>query len=62
MRLRRGHKATADQTGWQGRGPADRFERAQNWLDERLGTTSFARVVLRKVFPDHWSSPSQMRV
>jgi ubiquinol-cytochrome c reductase cytochrome b subunit len=54
MRLRRGRKATADQTGWQGRG-ADRFERAQNWLDERLGTTSFARRALRKVFPDHWS-------
>jgi ubiquinol-cytochrome c reductase cytochrome b subunit len=40
---------------WQGRGPADRFERAQNWLDERLGTTSFARTALRRVFPDHWS-------
>ena len=44
MRLRRGREATAD-----------RFERAQNWLDERLGTTSFARRALRKVFPDHWS-------
>ena len=55
MRLRRGRKATADQPGWQGPGAADRFERAQNWLDERLGTTSFARRALRKVFPDHWS-------
>jgi ubiquinol-cytochrome c reductase cytochrome b subunit len=55
MRLRRGRKATADQTGWQGRGAADRFERAQNWLDERLGSTSFARRALRAVFPDHWS-------
>ena len=44
MRLRRGRRATAD-----------RFERAQNWLDERLGTTSFARTALRRVFPDHWS-------
>jgi ubiquinol-cytochrome c reductase cytochrome b subunit len=55
MGLRRGRKATADQTGWPGRGAADRFERAQNWLDERLGTTSFARRVLRTVLPDHWS-------
>jgi ubiquinol-cytochrome c reductase cytochrome b subunit len=55
MRLRRGHKATADQTGRQGRGAVDRFERSQRWLDERLGTTSFARRALRTVFPDHWS-------
>jgi quinol---cytochrome-c reductase cytochrome b subunit len=55
MRLRRGRRATADETGWRGRGPADRFERAQSWLDERLGTTSFARRALRTVFPDHWS-------
>jgi ubiquinol-cytochrome c reductase cytochrome b subunit len=55
MRLRRGHKATADETGRQERGTVDRFERRQRWLDERLGTTSFARVALRKVFPDHWS-------
>jgi ubiquinol-cytochrome c reductase cytochrome b subunit len=55
MRLGRGRKATADQTGRQGRGSADRFERAQSWLDERLGTTSFARKALRAVFPDHWS-------
>jgi ubiquinol-cytochrome c reductase cytochrome b subunit len=33
----------------------DRFERGQRWFDERLGTTSFARVALRKIFPDHWS-------
>jgi ubiquinol-cytochrome c reductase cytochrome b subunit len=44
MRLRHGRKATAD-----------RFQRAQNWLDERLGATSFARTALRRVFPDHWS-------
>jgi ubiquinol-cytochrome c reductase cytochrome b subunit len=55
MRLRRGHKATADETGRQERGAVDRFERRQRWLDERLGTTGFARVALRKVFPDHWS-------
>jgi ubiquinol-cytochrome c reductase cytochrome b subunit len=36
-------------------GAIDRFERGERWLDERLGTTSFARVALRKVFPDHWS-------
>jgi ubiquinol-cytochrome c reductase cytochrome b subunit len=55
MRLRRGHKATADETGRQERGAVDRFQRTQRWLDERLGTTGFARVALRKVFPDHWS-------
>jgi ubiquinol-cytochrome c reductase cytochrome b subunit len=55
LRLGRGRKATAAQTGWQGRGAADRFQRAQSWLDERLGTTSFARTALRRVFPDHWS-------
>jgi ubiquinol-cytochrome c reductase cytochrome b subunit len=55
MRLRRGRRATADQTGWQGRGLAHRFERAESWLDERLGTTSFARRAARRVFPDHWS-------
>jgi ubiquinol-cytochrome c reductase cytochrome b subunit len=55
MRLRGGHKATADEMGSQERGAVDRFERTQRWLDERLGTTSFARVALRKVFPDHWS-------
>jgi ubiquinol-cytochrome c reductase cytochrome b subunit len=38
-----------------GGGAMGRFERSQRWLDERLGTTSFARVALRKVFPDHWS-------
>ena len=45
MKLRGRYKATA----------VDRFERRQLWLDERLGTTSFARRALRKVFPDHWS-------
>jgi ubiquinol-cytochrome c reductase cytochrome b subunit len=44
MRLRGGHKATVD-----------RFQRRQRWLDERLGTTGFARRALRVVFPDHWS-------
>jgi ubiquinol-cytochrome c reductase cytochrome b subunit len=31
------------------------LERSLDYLDERLGTTSFARRALRKVFPDHWS-------
>src|SRR5215510_11130075 len=55
MRLRRGRKATPDETGRQERGAVDRFERTQRWLDERLGTSGFARVALRKVYPDHWS-------
>jgi ubiquinol-cytochrome c reductase cytochrome b subunit len=55
MRRRRGRKATPAQGGREERGDLDRFERAQNWLDERLGTTSFARRALRTVFPDHWS-------
>ena len=25
------------------------------WLDDRLGTASWARTGLRKIFPDHWS-------
>jgi ubiquinol-cytochrome c reductase cytochrome b subunit len=25
------------------------------WLDDRLGTASFARKALRKAFPDHWA-------
>jgi ubiquinol-cytochrome c reductase cytochrome b subunit len=29
--------------------------RVINWFDERLGTASFAKKSLRKVFPDHWS-------
>jgi ubiquinol-cytochrome c reductase cytochrome b subunit len=36
-------------------GAVERFERGERWLDERLGTTGFARVALRKIFPDHWS-------
>jgi len=56
MRLRRRHEKTADdEMGRFERGTLDRFERTQKWVDERLGTTSFARVALRKVFPDHWS-------
>jgi ubiquinol-cytochrome c reductase cytochrome b subunit len=55
MRPGRGQEPSADETGRQGRGAVDRFERAQRWLDERLGTTTFARRVLRRVFPDHWS-------
>jgi len=55
MRLRRGRTATPAQGAREERGDLDRFERAQNWLDERLGTTSFARRALRTVFPDHWS-------
>jgi ubiquinol-cytochrome c reductase cytochrome b subunit len=31
------------------------IERSLKYLDERLGTASFARRALRKVFPDHWS-------
>jgi ubiquinol-cytochrome c reductase cytochrome b subunit len=55
MRLRGGHKATANDIGRRERGAVGRFERRQRWLDERLGTTSFARRALRVVFPDHWS-------
>ena len=25
------------------------------WVDERLGTSHFARTALEKIFPDHWS-------
>jgi ubiquinol-cytochrome c reductase cytochrome b subunit len=31
------------------------IERSLDYLDERLGTSSFARRALRKVFPDHWT-------
>jgi ubiquinol-cytochrome c reductase cytochrome b subunit len=31
------------------------IERSIDYVDERLGTTSFARRALRKVFPDHWT-------
>ena len=31
------------------------IERSLKYVDERLGTASFARRALRKVFPDHWS-------
>ena len=31
------------------------LKRAYGWLDSRLGTTSFTRGALNKVFPDHWS-------
>jgi ubiquinol-cytochrome c reductase cytochrome b subunit len=31
------------------------IERSLKYVDERLGTASFARKALRKVFPDHWS-------
>ena len=34
------------------------IERSLKYLDERLGTASFARRALRKVFPDHWCSCS----
>ncbi len=53
--MRRGHEKTPDEMGRFERRTLDRFERTQKWLDERLGTTSFARVALRTVFPDHWS-------
>ncbi|MGH9210355.1 MAG: cytochrome bc1 complex cytochrome b subunit [Acidimicrobiales bacterium] len=29
--------------------------RLARWIDDRLGTAQFARTVLNKVFPDHWS-------
>jgi ubiquinol-cytochrome c reductase cytochrome b subunit len=38
-----------------GRRALGRYQRAQRWLDERLGTSSFARRAMRAVFPDHWS-------
>jgi ubiquinol-cytochrome c reductase cytochrome b subunit len=31
------------------------IRKATRWLDERLGTQSFVRKSLNKVFPDHWS-------
>ncbi len=31
------------------------IRRIYRWLDERLGTSSFTRDALNKVFPDHWS-------
>jgi ubiquinol-cytochrome c reductase cytochrome b subunit len=30
-------------------------KRVVGWLDDRLGTASFAKHALRKAFPDHWS-------
>ncbi|MCI0689293.1 MAG: ubiquinol-cytochrome c reductase cytochrome b subunit, partial [Sporichthyaceae bacterium] len=56
----RGRRADAGGPGGRGesrfeQGLADRFDRTQKWVDERLGTASIARTALRKVFPDHWS-------
>jgi ubiquinol-cytochrome c reductase cytochrome b subunit len=34
---------------------ATELDRIVGWLDERTGMAEVARVVLRKVFPDHWS-------
>ena len=31
------------------------LRRTSRWVDDRLGASSFARDVLNKVFPDHWS-------
>jgi ubiquinol-cytochrome c reductase cytochrome b subunit len=31
------------------------LRRTYRWFDKRLGTTSFTRGALNKVFPDHWS-------
>jgi ubiquinol-cytochrome c reductase cytochrome b subunit len=31
------------------------LQRMSRWVDDRLGASSFARDVLNKVFPDHWS-------
>jgi ubiquinol-cytochrome c reductase cytochrome b subunit len=57
VRILRRRSARSDEraSGGLEQGAIDRFERGERWLDERLGTTSFARVALRKVFPDHWS-------
>ncbi|MBO2441234.1 cytochrome b N-terminal domain-containing protein [Actinomadura nitritigenes] len=38
-----------------GAGAARGVDAAAHALDERLGTTGFARKALRKAFPDHWS-------
>jgi ubiquinol-cytochrome c reductase cytochrome b subunit len=34
---------------------ATELDRIVGWLDERTGMAEVARVLLRKVFPDHWS-------
>jgi ubiquinol-cytochrome c reductase cytochrome b subunit len=34
---------------------ATELDRIVGWLDERTGAAEVARVLLRKVFPDHWS-------
>jgi ubiquinol-cytochrome c reductase cytochrome b subunit len=34
---------------------ATELDRIVGWLDERTGIAEVARVLLRKVFPDHWS-------
>jgi ubiquinol-cytochrome c reductase cytochrome b subunit len=31
------------------------IKRTVRWVDDRVGTTSFTRNALNKVFPDHWS-------
>jgi ubiquinol-cytochrome c reductase cytochrome b subunit len=31
------------------------IKRAAQWIDDRLGASSFTREALNKVFPDHWS-------
>ena len=31
------------------------IKRLSRWVDDRLGTGSFAKAALNKVFPDHWS-------
>ncbi|XRQ14184.1 cytochrome b [Actinomadura welshii] len=38
-----------------GRGPSRAVDGTARALDERLGTTGFARKALRKAFPDQWS-------
>jgi ubiquinol-cytochrome c reductase cytochrome b subunit len=37
------------------RPPAPLTRRLARWVDARVGAAGFARVALRKVFPDHWS-------
>jgi ubiquinol-cytochrome c reductase cytochrome b subunit len=46
--------AEVDDDGPRAPAPTE-LDRLVGWLDERTGAAEVARVVLRKVFPDHWS-------
>lgn len=46
-------RATNGATGLEAR-PTE-LDRIVGWFDERTGVAEVARVLLRKVFPDHWS-------